>query len=519
MASRTKKFLAGLTTGSLKQIFMALVGLWLTPFLLSRIGPQDYGLWLVCQQILSYLLLLDLGIVRILPRETSYARSRAGTPEELTQYRDLVGETIRVIFWQLPFVALLALVVWLMLPSAWYDLRGPFALVLVGFVLLFPRRIFNAILLGLQDQFFLGNAELVSWSVGLILNVIFILCGWGLYALAIGWWGMAITLALLTTYRLKSAFPEMLPRSLPRLPWTKIKQRLVQGIWPSINQLANLLVNSTDVLLLALLLGPAVAVPYTCTLKVVQLMSFFPVLLMQCSGPALVDVKIRDGKERLREVLHTLSLTMLTATGFLVCLSLAISKGFVSWWVGKQYFLGHEVTILALTNFFLRRWSASLFQGNFWFGYERSMALTKLADGLVSFALAWFLVPWLGISGVMWALIISVCLICFPCCTMVLCRETNTRLLAFFQPYLPWLLRFLPVALASICLSLIWIPNSIPKLFIAAFGVSLIYLAAFLPILLRPPFRKYVLPLVSWKNNPAIWHHFNFVKGKGNGIS
>jgi hypothetical protein len=58
------------------------VGLWLTPFMLTHIGQRDYGLWLVGAQILAYLMMLDFGIVALLPRETAYAMGRAGAVVE-----------------------------------------------------------------------------------------------------------------------------------------------------------------------------------------------------------------------------------------------------------------------------------------------------------------------------------------------------------------------------------------------------------------------------------------------------
>ena len=57
-------------------VLTLVVGLWLTPFLLGRIGTHEYGLWLITTQILGYLMLLDLGVVALAPRETAYATGR-----------------------------------------------------------------------------------------------------------------------------------------------------------------------------------------------------------------------------------------------------------------------------------------------------------------------------------------------------------------------------------------------------------------------------------------------------------
>ncbi|MDQ3804559.1 MAG: hypothetical protein M3416_12090, partial [Acidobacteriota bacterium] len=75
---RTKRFIGGVGYGYANQVVVTLTGLWLTPFLLGRVGQHDYGLWLVGAQVMAYLMLADFGVVALLPRETAFATGRAG---------------------------------------------------------------------------------------------------------------------------------------------------------------------------------------------------------------------------------------------------------------------------------------------------------------------------------------------------------------------------------------------------------------------------------------------------------
>ena len=45
--TRTRRILHGLAVGYASQVLMTVVGLWLTTFLLARLGQVDYGLWLI----------------------------------------------------------------------------------------------------------------------------------------------------------------------------------------------------------------------------------------------------------------------------------------------------------------------------------------------------------------------------------------------------------------------------------------------------------------------------------------
>src|SRR5438046_9564036 len=108
--SRTRRFLGAISLGYISQALTMLTGLWLTPVLLYRIGNVDFGLWLVGTQFMVYLMLLDVGVVALLPRATAYATGRAGSFTEARDLPEIVGQTMRVVLWQMPVVAVTAAV-------------------------------------------------------------------------------------------------------------------------------------------------------------------------------------------------------------------------------------------------------------------------------------------------------------------------------------------------------------------------------------------------------------------------
>jgi len=156
--SRLRRFVGGLGLGYIHTIVTVIVGLWLTPYLLRHLGSHDYGLWLLGAQVLVYLSLMDLGIVQLVPRDVAIAAGRAnGDPSEL---QAIVGQTARLVLWQVPPVALIGTLIAVFLPVEWAPLRWPLVIVIVAFVVSFPLRMFNAVLQGLQDLAFLGKLQL-----------------------------------------------------------------------------------------------------------------------------------------------------------------------------------------------------------------------------------------------------------------------------------------------------------------------------------------------------------------------
>src|SRR5262249_25043286 len=185
--SRTKRFLDGISLGYTSQVLITITGLWLTPFLLRRIGQHDFGLWLVGTQLCTYLTLMDFGMVTLLTREAAYAAGRGGSLMKVTDLPEIIGRIGRIMLWQMPVVALAATILWWTIPAEWEALRLPIGLVMFSFVLVFPFHIFHATLQGLQDFAFLGTVSICTWLVSTAVSIGLVLAGFGLYALPLGW--------------------------------------------------------------------------------------------------------------------------------------------------------------------------------------------------------------------------------------------------------------------------------------------------------------------------------------------
>ena len=174
--TRTQRFLGGFVSGYAHLVVATLAGLWLTPFFLSHLGQSTYGLWLVGTQVISYLLLLDLGIVALLPRETAYVTGRTGGAQS-AELRQVVEQALTLAVGQTPFVLAAAVLALLWLPESWAALRAPLAVALGLFVVTFPLRVFQAALTGLQDLAFVARAQFAAWTAGILVNIWLRGCG------------------------------------------------------------------------------------------------------------------------------------------------------------------------------------------------------------------------------------------------------------------------------------------------------------------------------------------------------
>ncbi|HEX8820397.1 MAG TPA: lipopolysaccharide biosynthesis protein, partial [Archangium sp.] len=382
--SRTRRYLQGMGVGYVQQLLSMAVGLFLTRFLLQRLGTEQYGLWVIGFQLLGWLLLLDVGVVALVPREVASSTGRQDDPGSTAR---LVGFSARLALMQTVLVGVAALGLWLLLPSEWDALRPALGPTLLAFVLQYPFRLLPAILEGLQDLAWQSGVQMVAFLLGNATTVALVLLGKGMVALAWGWIVQQGLVALLAGWRLGRHHRHLLPRQLPPLVWSEVRGWLSRGAWVSLDKLALLLVSGTDLLLVGKLLGPEATVAYACTAKAVSILIHQPRMLVSAALPGLSQMRAGESRERLLRVCTSLTQATLLVSGLLAAGVVAANGSFVGWWVGEDKYVGLGVSALFAVNMVLRHLANATALATFCFGDERRIALTTLIDGGLAFVL------------------------------------------------------------------------------------------------------------------------------------
>lgn len=495
--TRTRRILGGISFGYINAAVAMIAGLWLTPFLLDRLGTRDLGLWFAVQQVLGYVLLLDLGVVALLPRETAALTGRAGTDD--AGVAELIGQTLRIVLWQTPLVAVVAGLVWWLMPAAWAPLHRPAAILLGAFVVLFPARLLQGVLFGLQDLAFVGRIQLWVWAINLALIVALVIEGYGLYALAIGWVASQLFAAVAWGVRVRRKFPSALPSRLPPVRASFLRWHAVKSGWVSAAQVAQVLLNGSDLVVIGYVLGPAAIVPYACTGKLISVLANQPQLIMQAAAPALSQVRTAESPGKLATVSAALAQAMLLVSGAVACVVAAINGAFVSWWVGAGQYSGPTLTILLIVAMLLRHWNTTTVYALFTRGYDRHLSLVTLADGAVTVGAAVAFVHWFGPVGAPMAAIVGACCVGLPWNLRALARDSGVRVRDVVAGLQPWAIRFCAVFAVAATLGASWQPNGPAATAGVAAGTLLAYLLVTGPIALRTPLGPYLRPWLAWR--------------------
>lgn len=491
-----QRFLGGLGLGYLQTALAIVIGLWLTPFLLGRLGQHTFGLWLLGAQVIGYLVLADLGIVALVPRDVAHATGMGTqTTGDGRSVADVVEETTSLVLCQTPLVAAVGAAAWTVVSSRWPELSGPLGLTVAAFVLSFPLRMFPGILQGLQDLRYLGGVQLTAWLAGTAATVLLTYAGLGLYALAWGWVVTQASIAAGAWWRLSRVHPQARPHFrlahalvlARRIAAGAPPDRVGRGLWISVSQVSQLLLNGTDVILVGAMLGPPAVVVYSCTGKLLSLLGNQPQLFMQMAAPALSELRAEASRERLFQLATAMSQAMLLGTGAIVCVVLAVNEGFVAWWVGPARFGGPALTALMLLALVLRHWNDALSYTLFCLGHERRLALTAIGDGVVTCLAMLVLIPWFGMPGAALASLVGLACVSLPGKLAALAREEGVPVLAAIAPLRGWAWRLGTMALVIGTLVTMWAPRGLVPVAATGALVAAAYLVGMRAVLAAPP--------------------------------
>ncbi len=498
--SRARRIFAAFGIGLVNQALSAVGGLWLTRFAIHRIGPHDYGLWVIAGQVLAYVALLDLGVTALLPRDVSGIVGKPVDRETRdTELRELVERSVSLVLLLVPLIALASFALVMSLPAEWVELRWPLAINLSLFALFYPLRVIAPVLNGLQELAYVGWTQAAAWAATAAATVVLILLGFGLKALAVAGAAGQIVAATAGFVRMASRHPAILPR---RIRWASrdvIRRHMAPGVWVSLSQVAHLLIYATDILVVGRILGPEGALRFSFTDKTENLLCNVPFSISNLAGPAIGELKGAGRKEELARVVGVLAAAILILSGAIVLAVLETNRVFVRTWIGEQYFGGMTLTAVILANMMARHWQFPYGVAIFYYSADqlRNLTLMQIADGLVSLGLSITLVHRMGIVGAPLGSLIAVLVTQWPASVLILARVSKTSVWSTLSPVMPWLVRFIPLAMVAGIAGVLLGGRSLVVVSGVGAVIGLVYIVVMLPLLRRPPLDVYAQPFLA----------------------
>lgn len=399
--SRTDNYLHGVTSGLLAKLLPVAVGFWLTPFLLSRVGREGFGLYALASSVIAWLALLDIGLT---PGLKAHLARQPARPDADTASR-LASSTF---FPQLG-IALLVLLggvagakaapEMLAVSDALADQTAWLVMLLAAAMAVsMATQSFNAVLVAQQhlQQENLARLALVAARAAVLVALLW--RGSSLAALGVAHLvavALSAALNVFWAYRLTPGLrvrPSLASRA-------DLKPIAGCGGWFSAGAAAGLLINGTD----RIVAGKIISLEAVTVLAVTAAAyGFAEAALSQVINNARPALGQLFGENRGAAVLRTYRQLVLAGAGLgLIAASsiFAANRSFVEAWVGSAHYGGPWLDALLGLNCVLALAilpSRAVLAAHL---TVRPQTLARLVEGVLNLALAIWLTARFGLAG------------------------------------------------------------------------------------------------------------------------
>ncbi len=334
------------------RIWGILVAVFLTPYIIARVGVEGYGIWAVVGVLTGYFGLLDFGI------STSFVKYIAEfySKKEFEKINQVVNagfffySVFGVVIVTFSFIYIEPLVAFFKIPPALY--RETIFVFLLGIFLFVASNAlspFVAIQSGLQ-RMDISNKIAIVISLPTVFGTIFFLeKGWGLSGLMIN---NVIIFVLSSSLSIVSAF-----RILPELkfnPFASFNKEIIRklfyfGYRMQLTKISGVVTSQTDKLLLVYLLSVNLVTFYQLGSSIISYAVSVSTLLISALMPAFTELESRGDLSVLVDAyLRSVKYLVFVAMPLFIFLIVTASK-LVFIWVGMGYSKAVLVTqILAI---------------------------------------------------------------------------------------------------------------------------------------------------------------------------
>jgi len=408
--SIAKKVLRNTMFGALSRVWLILVGLLLTPLILSHLGDERFALWAIFWSVSAYVMLMDMGMGVSIVRETAQAWGKHDTH---TIHRVVVSVVVVMLG--------TSLLIWLLIAvaSAWLlpmlsikqelgsDIEHLVDWAPLVFLLIAVFRVFDATLRGLQ-RFDLILGVTLTTSVVNVLGIYLVLTwGYGILGLMLATVA-SYTFQLFALYIFTKKNLPQLSMRLSRFDWVLLKSMLPLGARIQVAKVAELASYQTDKLLLAFFMPLSFVTFYDLGSKIAAMMrdgvytfttAIFPVASqIQASGDhaKLWLLYTRGSKYLLMFSLPSLILLLLTAPML------------IGAWLGHvSDFVLQAVLVLAVAYWVIVSMAMAFNVGTA-LNWSKPIMRGAILQAVLNISLSAFLISQIGFMGALWGTLIAV---------------------------------------------------------------------------------------------------------------
>jgi O-antigen/teichoic acid export membrane protein len=388
-------------TGVVLNLFSGFI---LSPYVIHKLGPDGYGIWVLLFSVLGYYGLIDLGLRSAIVRFCAdfYARNEFGKVNELINSA--------LAYYTASAAVLLLIATFLSGHTGLFHVPPAFAkdfsslLIVIGISFLFGMNVFSACLEGLQC-FKLGIKVyilFISWrSIG---TFILLYLGHGLIELMLNFITAQLLTNLLGYVFLRRVFPE-LQLSISFAKLSMLRHVASYALHTFVATIATQVLTQTPALILGFFRPTADIGYYVFPVRTLQYVLDFVmrVGMVSASRAAELGAKGRFG-EVFSLAIYSNRYCLVIFMPFMLFI-LVYGHSLIAVWIGEEFARNSSmifpVVALGSTLGFVAQFNSSSIL--FGLGKHERYAHGLLVEALVNVGLMFLLIPRFGIMGAAWA--------------------------------------------------------------------------------------------------------------------
>lgn len=447
MSSDKNRFFKAVTSGYAYMIFHMIVSLWMVPFVLSYLTKPEYGVFAIATDLLGWLGIANLGITAAF---NSKGAQLMGTKD--AQELNIVASTT--------FIAQLISAVVIIIGGIYITLNPDtvfgnskgienieivVAIIVAGFFIQYITQPLSSMLVA-DKQIHIDNyLKFGLLAIQTTLTVVLLMSGMKLLSLAISSFTSNIIITTITWYRVHKSLPDVKIK-LHFWRTDRMLFLLKNGIWFTIGGIAGILIFRMDAFLIGKYISLSIVASFVINNRLYQIADKFHGQFFNITRPYFAQTYGRKEMEKLRQMYNAVFYSSF-AFAFIIGIGVfLISKWFITWWVGPEFYLGDTINMLLCINFIVQ---AAVLPNRIilatTFYKIKLHNITRITEGALKFGLSILFINMFGIKALIAAGILSSLLFSNTALNIITSKFFNESFFLKMQPFV--MILTIPLAL------------------------------------------------------------------------